>query len=632
MRSPSHIIGQQFLELGFESEADAVQLQHEIGTLFRQNVLPVIEEVFDRYSPPDTYIRLDRIEIDIGRLTREALGQQFAERIREALEAQLADSNQRAPSHQAGTQVLRQSTHEHTLNLWHFALVHGFLPWWATSDTATSLEDSVLEALSARTTLPEETARLLRERDVAIRRIAALSEVALPSRILQLADSELAAVADSFMSALLQLLTLIEVETLRPEQFRPFLWHAALEEGIHRTSGEVRSRIVRVLRTALSRAARSNLETADDCVSQLRVLLHDSSTALSSTWTDGHRRILEFALTDISLGQAPQQSPNRLRNVDSESARLADIANRQNQHPSAGDQPDSAVLESTRNSAPTRRRRDSNTGRSGGDDGSKSNESGVATSELQVPPPVPGTDAPDQEHSASVRRSRAHLIDRPEVSSIRPPPDVEETSPGAASSEEREARREATPVADDTMSQRTRDDCEDETVGSDHIYVDDAGLAILHPFLATHFDRLGFLRDGEFRDENAQARAVHQLRLLAFGAACAPEANLVLAKILCGMQPDSFVEPMRPPSESVSGEAEALLAAVIDRWGALKNSTAAGLQETFLRREGKLERVDNGWRLRVDSRSFDVLLNRLPWSISLIRLPWMPGMIFVDWI
>jgi len=73
------------------------------------------------------------------------------------------------------------------------------------------------------------------------------------------------------------------------------------------------------------------------------------------------------------------------------------------------------------------------------------------------------------------------------------------------------------------------------------------------------------------------------------------------------------------------------LIAVINHWEVLKNTSADGLREAFLQRRGKLSRVDGGWLMQVEQRAIDVLLNKLPWGISIIKLPWMNEMLFVEW-
>jgi hypothetical protein len=40
---------------------------------------------------------------------------------------------------------------------------------------------------------------------------------------------------------------------------------------------------------------------------------------------------------------------------------------------------------------------------------------------------------------------------------------------------------------------------------------------------------------------------------------------------------------------------------------------------------------EGGIGLEVAPRTYDMLLDRLPWSISLVKLPWMTAPIHVDW-
>jgi hypothetical protein len=170
------------------------------------------------------------------------------------------------------------------------------------------------------------------------------------------------------------------------------------------------------------------------------------------------------------------------------------------------------------------------------------------------------------------------------------------------------------------------------------LYVEDAGIVLLHPFLQTHFEHLELVRDRGFVDEPARERAVHQLHFLATGEERPQEYRLVVAKILCGLMPDAPVARQVPINEDARSRAAALLAAVIRHWQALKNTSPDGLREAFLQRKGRLTRKADGWSLKVESDTLDILLyrlpdiqSRLPWSVSIVRLPWMPELLWVDW-
>ncbi len=163
------------------------------------------------------------------------------------------------------------------------------------------------------------------------------------------------------------------------------------------------------------------------------------------------------------------------------------------------------------------------------------------------------------------------------------------------------------------------------------LYLRNAGLVMLHPYLTAHFEHLGLVQDKAFVDEEARHRAIYQLQYLAMGRTQALEYSLTLNKLLCG-------HPLEQPlardivlTEAAQAEAENLLRAVLRNWGVLKNTSPDGLREGFLQREGKLTRKPFSWLLQVEQKSFDILLGQLPWGISIVKLPWMPEMLHVEW-
>ena len=108
------------------------------------------------------------------------------------------------------------------------------------------------------------------------------------------------------------------------------------------------------------------------------------------------------------------------------------------------------------------------------------------------------------------------------------------------------------------------------------------------------------------------------------------EIEMVLPKLLCGMKIDEVVVRTELTDE-IRYECEDLLKSVITHWRVLKNTSIGGLRETFLQREGKLSKTDNGWLLQVEQKAVDVLLAHLPWGISIVKLPWMEGMLYGEW-
>lgn len=168
------------------------------------------------------------------------------------------------------------------------------------------------------------------------------------------------------------------------------------------------------------------------------------------------------------------------------------------------------------------------------------------------------------------------------------------------------------------------------------LYVENAGLVLLGPFLPQLFARLDVLATPEgqaprMRDLAAATRAVHLLQYLADCRLDAPEPQLVLNKVLCGLQPADAVERRHDATEEELSICESLLRTVVVNWTVMRNTDAAGLRETFLRRAGRLTLGAERCDLKVERKGMDVLIARIPWSIALVKHRWMPAPLYVDW-
>jgi hypothetical protein len=159
-----------------------------------------------------------------------------------------------------------------------------------------------------------------------------------------------------------------------------------------------------------------------------------------------------------------------------------------------------------------------------------------------------------------------------------------------------------------------------------------AGAVLLHPFLGTFFTRVGLLAaPGKFHDPQACARAVLLAHHLATGAEDAPEPETVLFKLLCGMEIAEAVPRRIALTDTERTEAANLLEGVITHWGRLGKTSPAGLRDGFLTRIGSLRREAGLWRLTVERRGIDVLLDDLSWTISRVKTPFMKSILTVDW-
>ena len=160
-----------------------------------------------------------------------------------------------------------------------------------------------------------------------------------------------------------------------------------------------------------------------------------------------------------------------------------------------------------------------------------------------------------------------------------------------------------------------------------------AGLVLIHPFITRLFENTGVKETGNKELSSSEiTRAAALLHFLAIGGEELYEYELSFIKILLGFHPEMpllVAEGMLKPEDKE--EAEALLQSVITYWTILKNTSIHGLRSSFLQRQGLLREVEDGWKLQIEPQSFDMLLNQLPWSISIIKLPWLKKPIYTEW-
>lgn len=174
-----------------------------------------------------------------------------------------------------------------------------------------------------------------------------------------------------------------------------------------------------------------------------------------------------------------------------------------------------------------------------------------------------------------------------------------------------------------------------EPVVSQGHLIAQAGLVLLHPYLARCFNVLGLYPTGQ-RGPIAEAlwpRAASVLHCLVMGDAAEPlECDLGLIKLLLGRgEHDALSHGLPALLPHERDEVAAMLQAVLGHWSALKGTSVEGLRQSFLQRPGWIEPLDRAWQLRVQPAAFDVLLGSLPWGLSMVKLPWMDRPMHVEW-
>jgi len=163
------------------------------------------------------------------------------------------------------------------------------------------------------------------------------------------------------------------------------------------------------------------------------------------------------------------------------------------------------------------------------------------------------------------------------------------------------------------------------------IIITNAGLVIFWPFLQQLFKDFYLLEGNGFLSDFHHEKAVLLTQFLVTGELETAEFQLPLNKIIAGWPIEKPVGKAIKLDENEQAIVEDFLSQIIKNWPALKNTSIAGLRETFLQRNGILRSDHEKWSLKIERKTVDILRDSLPWPISIIKLPWMDKILYVEW-
>jgi hypothetical protein len=164
------------------------------------------------------------------------------------------------------------------------------------------------------------------------------------------------------------------------------------------------------------------------------------------------------------------------------------------------------------------------------------------------------------------------------------------------------------------------------------IYIANAGLILLHPFLRELFNELNLLNDNAgFKSLDSVYKAIACLNFLHTGKEEFDEHHLAFNKIVCGLQPEDNIPASIELLNREQDECNKLLETIINYWEALKGASAEAVRENFFSRNAKLSFNNENYLLQVERNATDILLDRLPWGLGIVKLPWLNYLIYVEW-
>ena len=614
-----HSIRKQDFEVKFNgTESEGLILQRSLPELCYKRLIPAIEKALDRYAPANTYLTIDRLEIDAGSVTLDRLERDLPQMVDRALgkyfeELPRTDELSEAPN---SAHMQRKTIEQTIIAAFIFFLKHGTLPWSFHLPSGSVFEELILNSLkemekraSSLELIKNEVIDLLASA-TARKRLIQQFTPALPETVLALISTE----GRNVISGILPLLRHSDATLIDAKQVEQEVWEcvfAGIASGSPLTEEHLRRKTIALVKSLGVRGA-SLAALLDSCWSQQSEGADEVQTADSSTAEGAGQSHMQTGKEDqaklfndpASLSQrrdgveedAQTVLPDERTMQGSETTEREQLA-----HPETGKEDQTKCLTEPTNSSQRQ-----------GCGADKAQN--VVHHESKTPDSVRSK---GEEPSDLVRvNNQAKSLSAPTGSSRQSERSVAEEKellhPSAKAKE---------PVSQSAIVHP------DAKAG---IYTGLAGLVLLHPFLPQLFRALGIADDEKLLQP---VKAINLLYFLATGHIDAKEYELVIPKLLCHFPLERAVESNVSLADSEQEEAIALLAAVIRHWEVLKNTGAEGLRETFLKRSGKLSLLDNGeWLLQVESNACDILLEQLPWGISMIKLPWMPEMLRVEWM
>jgi hypothetical protein len=528
MATQLHKIMREVIEVRGCPEGGTAAIAAELRRACDERLLPLIDSVCSDASGPGRLHRIDRLEIDLGRIPLEAFAPALAARFEAAFRRELARALDHAP------------TIDSDLELFACFIRTGTVPWWADASDRSVVEAS-LNALLARTPAAVRGQMLgVADADRMRRRVArAFSERALDALVCALANGAVA------IAPWATLLESVAIARGHPATAGRHVWW---EEVLRAACAGSWSTDAAGIRPVLARFARALNE---DYAAVIAAIAHAAEA--DETMPISLRRIAKELGGELRAATQPRDA-----------------------QPSADVRGTPAdVLEQERLDAPIAAR-----------------DAAV----LERSPPAP---------SIAGAAVTADTLSAPGPKRL--------AAAAAAGTPPHD------PVADLHF------------VAADEIYVGNAGLVVLWPFLERFFERLGLVEEKCFRHEAARSRAAGVLQYVAAAEHAPPEYLLPLNKVLCGLAPEEVFDfgPDITPAEIE--ECDDLVKAAIGQATILREMSVEGFRASFLLRRGKLATRDGNWWLCVERETHDVVLDRFPWSIQFVHLPWMKTMMQVEW-
>lgn len=510
-----HLIHRQILDLHYKDEGRAKAAWSQWSDRFQKEWMPVMEEVLDELDTNGKWIRLDKVEVDLGKIRENLSPEIFRQKLKEALKTQLLKQipvNQIQPPTEETSKFLLHRDERKPLELLDYLLRNGRKPWWASHSKKEGIRSLIQKLLVEKS---REFSNWMRSESFTPVMIFRLEQHLKKNEIQNL-------ISIAFPEKLKESLALREslILALSPEIYSKNELEQKLDRGI------------------LEAFLFSEFRLSDPVSKWIKVHVIKSTT--SNISTEPYSELL------AELIPATFKTISKKR-----------------------------VLE-------------------------KAWAKWTQTPSFKKASPNPETPTKTQQ---LVKFLESVKIVYPGFPSSKP----------------------------DSIKKASRNFLSEKLGLDETILISNSGLVLAAPFLPFFLKGLGLVENKQFVSPETQNRAVLLIQALLDDSYVYEESDLLLNKILCGLEPSEPIEVSFSPSETEKEEIKNLLDSMVSHWTALKSTSSTSMAQGFFPREGSLKHIDKGFQLTVPRISIDILLNRLPWTISIIKLPWMNEPLFTEW-
>ncbi|VAW60324.1 hypothetical protein MNBD_GAMMA08-1850 [hydrothermal vent metagenome] len=591
-----HTIKKQILDFTIGAELDSHAFMQTLSEVNHASIIPMVDTVLSDMGLGDREIILDRLEIDLGEFTSVNLQEDLPARLQAALSENLSQclnetkmrNDSPAVSQIKRSQLLSSFNDDKTqmrcldeqqsnLSILQCFIETGLLPWWATHKTQSEMQtilNKILDSAGA------EIVQMLSapKSDNYVRRLVRQFDIQSIQKIIKLFDHSNNYQTTGLIEDWQNIMESDRINTSLPEHI---LYEAVLSCVVDKKQNT--TDITELNKNMALKLAELSEQRIEELVSKVKPIIN--SINLNNP-TIFNALVMEINAKPVS----PTDDTDRENQAAQVEINRPQIFNQKNKFKQAAESQTEPVL----------------------NEAAKDQTKNIITHTAEKNQPEKQKSSVEKKPDYDTTKAR-HQVEAAGVFNLN-----------------MEGRSSSQPIDAEKITNRPSVSDAD-TLLQEAIYIENAGMVLLWPFLPAFFSQLGLYANKKFKSDAAQQRAVLILQYLATAQSACLESELLLNKILCA------VDPLEPALNKIEltkhekDESASLLQSVIEQWATLKKTSIAGLQQAFLCRQGRLLKQDNGWNLLIERSAYDMLLDSLPWSISLIRISWMQTTVFVEW-